>query len=184
MARTARGHELAGLCPRLAGLNPCSPPPLDKKTAMKKLTPQATLAPLLLLILLIDTARAQKIDSLWTSVPLSYEVNTLTVAPDGTLISTSRTNFKPGDPRAFATLLTGINPENGAVKWTFPKDFTPDRVNINGIDIAPNTPFIIPQGTPLAVIDPYDGRVLVDAVKENIQNIEDYGFMVQSALSW
>ena len=145
---------------------------------MKKLTP------LLLLLLLVDFAWAQKIDSLWTTVPFTYEVNSLTVAPDGTLVATSRTNFKPGDPKAFGILLTGINPETGAVKWTFPKDFTSDRVNISGIDIAPNTPFIIPTGTPLAVIDPNDGRVLVDAVKENIQNIEDYGFLLQSGHAW
>src|SRR4051812_30727792 len=98
---------------------------------MKKLT-------LLFLLLLANFAWAQKIDSLWTSVPFTYEVNSLTVAPDGTLVAMSRTNFKPGDPKAFGTLLTGINPGTGAVKWTFPKDFTPDRVNISGFDIAPN----------------------------------------------
>ncbi|HEX8059741.1 MAG TPA: hypothetical protein VF473_02345 [Cyclobacteriaceae bacterium] len=145
---------------------------------MKKLTP------LLLLLLLAEFGWAQKIDSLWTTMPLTYEINSLTVAPDGSLIAMTRTNFKPGDPKAFGTLLTGVNSETGAVEWTFPKEFPADRVNINGIDIAPNTPFIIPTGTPLAVIDPMDGRVLVDAVKENIKNIEDYGFLLQSGHAW
>jgi hypothetical protein len=137
----------------------------------------------LLLFLVVDFSYAQKIDSLWTA-PFTYPVDNLTVAPDGTLIATSRDNFKPGDPRAFATVLTGINAETGAIKWKFPKEFPAERVNINGIEIAPNTPFIVPTGTPLAVIDPYDGRVLVDVVKENIKDVEDYGFLLQSGHAW
>src|SRR5262249_15967080 len=81
-------------------------------------------------------------------------------------------------------VLTGISTETGAVRWKFPKEFTKDQIDITGFDIVPNTPFIIPTGPPVAVIDPSDGRVLVDAVKENIQNIEDYGFLLQSGHPW
>ncbi|MEJ0033347.1 MAG: hypothetical protein WDO15_24760 [Bacteroidota bacterium] len=114
---------------------------------MKKLTP------LLLLFLALDFVQAQKIDSLWTSPPFTWETQTLTIAPDGTLIAAARENYKKGLTNVQALQLTGINTETGAVKWKFPKEFTPDRVDITGFDIAPNTPFIVPKGTPLIVID-------------------------------
>ena len=137
----------------------------------------------LLVCLAIEASYAQKIDSLWTSPSLgTYEAQSLTIAPDGSLIAMSREKFKgAGDPKM---VLTGISTETGTVKWKFPKEFAKDQVDISGFEIAPNTPFLIPTGPPLAVIDPSDGRILVDAVKENIQNIEDYGFLVQSGHAW
>jgi len=143
----------------------------------------------LLFFLVIDFSYCQKanvapvIDSLWTSPSLgSYEPQSLTIAPDGTLIAMSREKFKGiGNPMM---VLTGISTETGAVKWKYPKEFVKDQLDITDFQIVPNTPFIIPIGPPVAVIDPSDGRVLVDAVRENIQNIEDYGFLLQSGHAW
>ena len=142
------------------------------------------LAPLLFVCLAISVAHAQKIDSLWTSPPFTWETQSLTIAPDGTLIAAARENYKKGLTNLQALQLTGINTETGSVKWKFPKEFTPERVDITGFQIAPNTPFIIPQGTPLTVIDPNDGSILVDVIKENIKDVEDYGFLLESGHAW
>lgn len=137
----------------------------------------------LLLFLVTDLSFAQKIDSLWTSPSLgSYEATRLMLAPDGTLIAMSAEKFKGlGNPKM---VLTGLSSETGTVKWKFPREFVKDQAEITGFEIVPNSPFIVPTGPPVAVIDPSDGRVLVDAVKENIENIEDYGFLLQSGHAW
>ena len=136
----------------------------------------------LLLFLVIQSAKAQKIDSLWTA-PFKFEIQALTIAPDGTLIATTREQTLDAK-RIVATILTAINPETGAEKWKFPTELTPDRINIKGIEVVPNTPFIIPVGTPLTVIDPYDGKILVDVTAEKISNVDDYGFLLESGHAW
>lgn len=137
-----------------------------------------------LLLLLIDLSYAQKIDSLWTA-PLEFEVMDLVIAPDGTLIARSpNTNAAVTVAKEIKTFLTGIDPQTGAVKWKFPAAITKETQYIKGVDIVPNTPFIVPVGGPLAVIDPHDGKVLVDAEKEKITDVDQYGFLLESGHAW
>lgn len=140
------------------------------------------LIPFFLLLLALDL-QAQKIDSLWTT-PFNYEVQRVITAPDGTVIATTREETKLGDPKSAATILTAINPQTGAVKWKYPTQYSWENMNIKGVDIVPNTPFIMPVGVPVTVIDPFDGTILVDALREKITEIDDYGFLLESGHAW
>lgn len=141
------------------------------------------LVPLFLLLLAAGLLQAQKIDSLWTT-PFDFEVNQIATAPDGTVIIATYETTRPNDTRQMATVLTAVNPETGAVKWRYPAAFTKENMNIKGIEVVPNTPFIMPANVPVTVIDPYDGKILVDALRENITDIDDFGFLLESGHAW
>jgi hypothetical protein len=138
-----------------------------------------------LLLLLASFAYAQRIDSLWTA-PFDFEVLQLVIAPDGTLISRVLDNTSVTILKDQHSFLAGIDPNTGAVKWKFPAAITKETKFVEGISFVPNSPFIVPTGAgvPLAIINPDDGKVLVDAFKEGITEVEDYGLLLESGHAW
>ena len=128
---------------------------------------------------------AQNKDSLWTSLPLKTEIKWQTLASDGTLISANN-EIIDGATKAteIYTILSGIDPQTGAIKWKYPTVSPEAPRPVSGIDFIPNTPFFkLPTGS-LIVIDPYDGHVIIDAAKEGITQEEGHGYLLQSGHLW
>lgn len=138
----------------------------------------------LLLLLIIDLSYAQKIDSLWTSAPFEHETLQLAIAPDGTLITRTLNTPSVTVMKDIKSFLAGIDPQTGTIKWKFPAVVKKETPYIDGVDLVPNTPYIIPTGYPLTVIDPGDGKILVDVTAENISNVDTYGFLLESGHAW
>ncbi len=137
-----------------------------------------------MLLVVVIFSNAQKIDSLWTSAPFEHETLQLAVAPDGTLITRTLNTPSVTVLKDIKSFLAGINPETGAIKWKFPAAIKKETPYIDGVELVPNTPFIIPTGYPLTVIDPGDGKILVDVTAEMITNVDAYGFLLESGHAW
>jgi|GEM_PF-2765967 len=138
-----------------------------------------------LLLLLAGFAYAQKIDSLWTA-SFEFEVLQLVIAPDGTLISRVLDNTAVTVLKEQHSLLAGIDPNTGTVKWKYPATITKETRFIDGVDFVPNSPFVVPTGpgVPLTIINPDDGKIIVDTYKEGITDVEDYGLLLESGHAW
>jgi outer membrane protein assembly factor BamB len=136
-------------------------------------------------ICLCLAVRAQNRDSLWTSSSMKSEIEWLTLASDGTLLS-SNTQIRDGATNAndVYTILTGIDAQTGKVKWKYPASSSPSSQRIDGVDFVPNTPFIKLRNVPLTVIDPYDGHIIVDIAAEGITQEEAHGYLLESGHLW
>lgn len=130
-------------------------------------------------------AFAQNPDSLWTSAPLKGEVQWLTVTADGTLV-TGNTQVRDGATSSsdVYTLVSGLDPKTGKVKWTYPASTQKSTRRISGLDFVPNTPFVKLRGVPLTVIDPYDGHTIIDLDAEGITQEEGHGYLLESGHAW
>lgn len=136
-------------------------------------------------ICLCWAVQAQNQDSLWTSGSMKSEIEWLTLASDGTLLS-GNTQLRDGATIGtdVYTIVTGIDAQTGKVKWKYPASSPRLSQRIGGVDFIPNTPYIQLRNVPLTVIDPYDGHVIIDLAAQGITQEEGHGYLLESGHLW
>jgi outer membrane protein assembly factor BamB len=136
-------------------------------------------------ICLCWAVQAQNQDSLWTSGSMESEIEWLTLASDGTLLS-GNTQLRDGATIGtdVYTVVTGIDAQTGKVKWKYPASSPRLSQRIGGVDFIPNTPYIQLRDVPLTVIDPYDGHIIVDIAAQGITQEEGHGYLLESGHLW
>ncbi|HTH54682.1 MAG TPA: PQQ-binding-like beta-propeller repeat protein [Cyclobacteriaceae bacterium] len=141
--------------------------------------------PMILAIFVWSGLSAQKKDSLWTSPSMKSEIQWMVLASDGTLITSNlETLPKATKGTDVYTILSGIDPQSGIIKWKYPATPPSTTQVISGIEFIPNTPYFKLKNGPLTIIDPYDGHVIVDVTAAGITQEEGYGYLLQSGHLW
>jgi outer membrane protein assembly factor BamB len=129
-----------------------------------------------------------------SNTPLSWsakvgsDLKWMYVSPDGTLIVAKKdtaiiinlTDSLHVRDTVECTRLIGLDQKTGTMKWSV----KPSKQIVTGLNKILNLSLLELGGIPLTIIDPVDGRLVIDARREHITGINRYGFFSETGHLW
>lgn len=104
---------------------------------------------------------------LWTAEPQS-DIQWMYPSATGVLVYATKDST-----------LTGIDPKSGATKWKLKA-----KALSSSVDVVEGFPYLQLRDVPLTIIDPVNGRFIINAATEHITTVYGYGFLHQSGHLW